>query len=100
MNKQLEKAALALREAIHACPEADRDYLVNFVVKNAHRPAAEMVTRMKADRGGREEAEKIQRHRDEKVLGDALEAAKRLGIEVAITGVAAGTKTEHVKAKG
>jgi hypothetical protein len=95
-----EAAAAALWEAINACPPESRGYLLNFVGKNAHRPLPEMLERMTADIVARAEAETVQRHRDERVLTEALDAAKRLGIEVAITGVPAGAETETVDAKG
>lgn len=97
---ELVAFATALHSAINAIPEAERAYVVNFVGKNAHRPAKEMLDRLVADLAGRAEAAAIQRHRDEKVLADALDAAKRLGVEVAITGVAAEPATESVQGKG
>ena len=92
--------ALALHAAINAVPEAERAYLVRYVTLNAHRPADDMLARWESDREARAEAAKLQRHRDEKVLGDALDAAKRLGVEVALAGPGADALTQPVSAKG
>ncbi len=92
--------AAALHAAVNAVPEAERAYLVRYVTLNAHRPLDEMMERWAADRDAREEAARLQRHRDEKVLGDALDAARRLGVEVALAGPGADALTQTTDAKG
>lgn len=98
--EDLAPHAKALHAAINAVPAAERAYLVRYVTLNAHRPLAEMLSRWDADRESREEAAELQRHRDEKVMGDALEAAKRLGVEVALAGPGSDALTQPVDAKG
>ncbi len=87
MSKQLEKNGKSLWDAINAIPEKDRDYLVNFVTKNAHRPLPEMLSRMQADLAGRTEAAEIQHHREERVMGEYKEIMARRGVEATLIGV-------------
>ena len=94
----MEQQLKALWDAVNALPVEERDYAVRYVTRNAHLSFEDMLAKWRKDRTDREEAAKIQKHRDEKVLGEAEAILKRMGVEMALTGVKAGGKTG--KAKG
>jgi hypothetical protein len=96
----LEAHAEALWVAINNISAEEREYLVRFVTRNAHRPVEEMRERFVADRKDREEAAQIQRHREEKVLDEYRDIMKWRGVDVSLTGVSADAQTETAQAKG
>jgi hypothetical protein len=100
MDQDTEARIKALWGAVNALPEGQRAYLVRYVTKNAHRPVDGMLAALKADLADREEAAKLQAHREERVMDEYREIMARRGVEVAITGVAVDGKGESVQAKG
>lgn len=80
-----------LYAAVNSLPEAGRDYALRFVSKNYALPLADFSAKWEQDQADREGAAKLQRHREEKVIGEFQEIMKGRGVEVLLDGIAVGS---------
>lgn len=101
MAQDLLKGVITLLNAYNDLPDGEREYALRFVRANSSLTGEEFIEKWTMDRADREEAARLQAHRDEKVLEDYRDVVARRGeTAVKVTGIAADGSTEPSKAKG
>ena len=98
MAQELLNGILALLNTYNDLPEGEREYAIRFVKANSHLTGEEFIKKWTFDRADREEAARLQTHRDEKVLEDYKDLVARKGdVGVTLTGVDAKGSSSKVK---
>lgn len=83
-------AIVDLQALILKLPEGEREYAVRFVSKNLKLEPADLLDKWQRDQNDREQAARIQAHREEQVIQEFKDIMRGRGAAAALTGVEAG----------